>query len=67
MNRIKNIVTKGESVNHEQFLLLPQCFKNESAVESAERLCMWENAKVGFPGALLISTYLYLAMESTSP
>ena len=26
VNRVENIVTKGEIAHHEQFLLLPQCF-----------------------------------------
>ena len=41
LNEIFNIVSKGEIAHREQFLLLPQCFKNLSATEG-KGCCMWE-------------------------
>ena len=31
INKIENIVAKGEIAHHEQFHLWPQCFQNSSA------------------------------------
>ena len=44
--KVENIVTKGETADHEQlFLLLPQCFQKLTAVEASKRICMWERNK----------------------
>ena len=40
--KVENIAPKGEIAHDEQFLLLPQCFKNVSAAEASESVCMWE-------------------------
>ena len=36
LNKVENIVAKGEIVQHEQFLLWSQCFQKLSAAEALE-------------------------------
>ena len=45
MNIVENIVTIGEIAQHEQFLLLPQCFKKSRDPEASESVCMCERVK----------------------
>ena len=35
-DRVENIVGKGEIARYEQFLLLPQCFQNQSVVDETK-------------------------------
>ena len=42
VNRVENIVANGQIALHEQFLLLPQCFKMSSAAEASESVYVWE-------------------------
>ena len=46
MDKAENIVAKKEITHYEQFLILPQCFRNFSAGESSESVCMWERVFV---------------------
>ena len=41
LNRIENIVAKGEIAHHEQFLLLPQHFQNLSAANALTLSLIW--------------------------
>ena len=41
LNKIENIVAKGEIAHHEQCLLLPQCFQMSPAAEASESIHMW--------------------------
>ena len=45
LNKVDNIVAKGETDNFEQFILLPQCFQKSSALEVHISVCMWERVK----------------------
>ena len=45
LNRVDNIVAKGEIAHYEQFLLLPQGCQNSSAADASESVCMWERVK----------------------
>ena len=36
LNRVENIVGKGEIARYEQFLLFPQCFQKLSVVDSSK-------------------------------
>ena len=36
VNRVENIVAKGETAKNEQFLLFLQCFEKSSAAEASE-------------------------------
>ena len=45
MNKVENIVAKGEIARFEQFLLLTQCFQMSSAAEASESVYMREKAK----------------------
>ena len=38
-------MAKGDIVHHKQYLLLPQCFQSESAVDASKRNCMLKRAK----------------------
>ena len=38
--RVENIVGKGEIAHNEQFLLFPQCFHNQSAVDVLKQVSM---------------------------
>ena len=38
LNKVKNIVAKGEITYYEQFLLLPQCFQESSAADASKRV-----------------------------
>ena len=40
LNKVENIVAKGEIANHEHLLLVTQCFQKSSAVEASESICM---------------------------
>ena len=43
LNRVENIMAKGEIAHYEQFLLLPQhYFQKLSAAEASESVCMRE-------------------------
>ena len=43
MNKVENIVAKGETACYEQFLLLPQCFQKSSAAEASESVSVCGN------------------------
>ena len=43
MERLENIIAKGEIAHYEQFLLLPKCFQKSSAAEASESVCMRES------------------------
>ena len=45
MNRVENIVAKGEIAHHVQFFLLPQRFQKSSPAEASESVDMWERVK----------------------
>ena len=45
LEKVENIVTKGEIAHHEQFLLLPQCFQKSSAADASNCVGMWNSAK----------------------
>ena len=47
LNKIENIVAKGERGNCEQFFLLPKCFQKSPAAGASESVCMWERNKEG--------------------
>ena len=40
LNKVKNIMAKGEIAHYEQFLPLPYCCLKLSAVEGSERVSM---------------------------
>ena len=42
LNRVENIVAKGEISHYEQFDLLSQCFQKSSAAEESKRIYMWD-------------------------
>ena len=42
LNRVENIVAKGEIVHYERFLLLSQCFQGSPIGEAPVSVCMWE-------------------------
>ena len=42
MDRVENIVAKGEIAHYNQIRILPQCFQKMSAAEASKGLCMWE-------------------------
>ena len=42
LNRVENMVTKGEIANYEQFLLLSQGFQKTLAEEASESIYMRE-------------------------
>ena len=46
LNKLENIVAKGNIVHYEQFLNMSQCFKKSSAAEASESVCMWESVNV---------------------
>ena len=48
LNRVKNIVAKGEIAQYEKFLLLLQCFQKSSAAEASESVCMRERVNAQF-------------------
>ena len=39
-DRVNNIVGKDEIARHEQFLLFPQCFQNQSVVDVLKQVSM---------------------------
>ena len=43
MNRVKNIVAKGEIAHYEQYLLLSKCLQTSSAANASESFNMWGN------------------------
>ena len=45
LNKVENIVSKGEIACFEQFLLLSQSFQNSSAAEASASIYMWERVK----------------------
>ena len=45
LNKVEKFVAKGIITHHEQFLLVPQCFKKLSAAETLESFCMCEWVK----------------------
>ena len=45
MNRLENILIKGEISNPQQFLILPQCFQNLSAADMSKGVCWLERVK----------------------
>ena len=46
LNKVENIVAKGEIPHHEQFHLCPQCFQKSSAAISSKCICRWERFKL---------------------
>ena len=42
LNRVENIVSKGEIARFEQFLLLSQSFQKSTAKEASASVYMWE-------------------------
>ena len=54
MNRVENILTKGEIAHFEQFLILSHCFQKPSAAEALASICMRESVKVQ-----LVDSYFY--------
>ena len=48
LNKVENIVTKGEIACFEQFLLSSQCFQWSSAAMALESVSMWERVNLGF-------------------
>ena len=42
LNKVENIVAKGEIAHHEQFQLWPQCFQKSSTAIASKRVCRWE-------------------------
>ena len=42
LNKVENIVAKGEIADHEQFHLWPQCFQNSFAANASKCVCMWK-------------------------
>ena len=48
LNKVENIVAKGEIVLHEQFLLWPQCFQKLYATIASKCVCRWERVKNHF-------------------
>ena len=45
LNKVENIVTKGDIAHFEQFLLLSQYFQKSSAAEASESICMLKTVK----------------------
>ena len=45
LNKVENIVAKGEIAHHEQFLLWQQCFQKFSAAISSKCVYRWERVK----------------------
>ena len=45
LNKVENIVSKGEIARFEQFLLLKQCFQNSSVAKASVSICVleWDN------------------------
>ena len=46
LNRVENIVTKGETARYEQFLLFSHVFKKSSAAEASESVYMRESVNL---------------------
>ena len=42
LNKVENIVVKGEIAHHEQFPLWPQCIQKSSAAIASKCVCRWE-------------------------
>ena len=45
LNKVENIVAKGEITHHELSHLWPQCFQMPSAANVSECVCKWERVK----------------------
>ena len=48
LQKVENIVAKGEIAHYEQFLILPQCFQMSSASEASEGVLSWKGLRVIF-------------------
>ena len=42
LDRLKNIVTKGENAGYQHFLLFPQCFQKPFSLRSLKVVIVWE-------------------------
>ena len=45
LNKVENIVAKGEIAHHEHFHLWPQCFQKSFAAILSKCVCKWERVK----------------------
>ena len=41
IDRVENIVGKGENADYQHFLLLPQCFQKDSSYASLKVAIVW--------------------------
>ena len=46
LNRVENIVGKGEIARYEQFLLFPQCFQKACFPGASKGVIVWEWVKI---------------------
>ena len=56
LNKVENIVAKGETAHYEQFLLWPQCFQKSSAAIASKCVYRLERVKTGILPAEMPNT-----------